>query len=217
MSTDLSLGAFGQLTPTRMPTTNSSSFVGDYRTQTTQGTSLSAGVLGTFHQSFKSWLGYNVNLGYSRFSENYSLGHVFIANPTSYGIPGSNFSQGSIGTNMYEVTIAYAVEGPKTKRFATFAQLGGGGLWFLPTQSPSPYYEQVRAAMVFGTGINYKLTEHLGVRAEYRGLFYKSPDFAYYSGNALPISKFFTVTSEPTVSIVYHFGGGKKTRYPKTH
>lgn len=225
-STDLSLGAYGQLTPTRMPTTNLSSVVGDYRTQITQGTSSSAGVLGTFHQSFKPWLGYNVNLGYGRFSENYSAGAEYIPNTSNGGQfpppippnnPSSSFSQGSIGTNMYEVTVAYVVEGPKTKRLTTFGQLGGGGLWFLPTQDPSPYKEQVRASMVFGAGINYELTEHLDVRAEYRGLFYKNPDFAYYSGNAVPISRLFTVTSEPTVSVVYRFGGEKKTRYPKAH
>ena len=43
--------------------------------QKTQGTSASAGVLATFHQQFKPWLGYNVNAGNSRFTENYTTGH----------------------------------------------------------------------------------------------------------------------------------------------
>lgn len=214
-STDVSLGVFGQLTPARTPVTTTPGSDETQIVQTTQGTSPSAGVLGTFHQSFRPWLGYNVNVGYSRFSENYSLGHAFVPN-SSATFPGSSyFSQGSIGTNMYELTVAYAIQGPTAKRFSTFAQLGGGGLFFLPTQgsSSSPYSKQVRASMVFGIGVNYKLTDHLGIRAEYRGLFYKNPDFAYYSGNAIPISKLFTVTNEPTVSIVYTFGGGKKKDY----
>jgi opacity protein-like surface antigen len=207
---DFSLGVFGQLTPARTPTTSTTELVGIESTQTTQGSSPSAGVLGVFHQSIKQWLGYNVNLGYSRFSENYSRDQAFVPNPTTTFPPFSRFSQGSIGTNMYETTVAYSVQGPQTKQFSTFAQVGGGGLWFLPTQSPSPYHEQVRATMVFGIGLNYKLTEGLGLRAEYRGLFYKNPDFADLSASTVPISRLFTVTNEPTVSVVYTFGGSKK-------
>lgn len=182
--------------------------------QTTQGTSPSAGVLGTFHQSLRPWLGYNVNLGYSRFSENYSHGFAYIPNsnqPPPLSNPNYSFAQGSIGTNMYELTVAYAVQGPKTKRFNTSAQVGGGGLFFLPTHDPSPYAEQVRATMVFGVGMNYKLSEHFALRAEYRGLFYKNPDFKN-SDTPIPISKLFTVTNEPTLSVVYTFGHGKKKR-----
>jgi opacity protein-like surface antigen len=208
-STNLSLGVFGQLTPVRTPISTTPGFDGVGIMQTTQGASPSAGVLATVHQSFKPWLGYNVNFGYSRFTENYSFGSAFISNATTKPPQNSYFSQLSIGTNMYELTIAPVIQGPKTKHFSTFAQFGGGGLWFLPTQPASLYREQVRAAMVFGAGLNYKLTDHLGMRAEYRGLFYKNPDFAYHSGQA-PMSKLFTVTNEPTVSLVYTFGGAKK-------
>jgi opacity protein-like surface antigen len=205
---DFSLGAFGELTTVRTPIRSTPGLDGVEIMQTTQGASPSAGVLATGHQSFSPWLGYNVNFGYGRFTENYSFGSAFVSNATTKP-QNSYFSQLSIGTNMYELTIAPVVQGPKTKRFNTFAQFGGGGLWFLPTQAASPYSEQVRAAMVFGAGLNYKLTDHLGVRAEYRGLFYKNPDFAYRSGQA-PMSKLFTVTSEPTISVVYTFGGAKK-------
>jgi opacity protein-like surface antigen len=207
---DVSLGAFGQLTGTRTPViTNQFSF-GVSTAQKTQGTTPSAGVLGTLHQSFRPWLGYNVNLGYTRFSENYSYGSAFLPSKDSTFKPFSSFSQGAIGTNMYELTIAYVVDGPRNKRFSTFGQFGGGGLFFLPTQSNSPASQQTRPAMVFGVGMNYKLTNHLDVRAEYRGLFYKNPDFAYYVGN-FPITKLFTVTNTPAVSLVYRFGRAKKS------
>lgn len=203
-SMDISLGISGQLTRTRTPTTIAPATNGDYVTQFTQGTSPSAGVLGTFHQSFSRWLGYDVNLGYGRFTENYSLGDGFARNkPPTVQVP-SSFSQGSVGTNMYETTIAYVVQGPTARKFDTFAQLGGGGLWFLPNTGLSAYNEQVRPAMLFGVGMNYRLSEHFGIRAEYRGLFYKNPDFAY-SMSLAPISKLFTVTSQPTVSVVYNF------------
>ncbi len=211
---DVSLGAFGQLTDTRTATTLEQIQIATSTTQRTQGTSPSAGVLGTLHQSFRPWLGYNVNLGYTRFSENYSYGTAVVpANNSTIVRPSSSFSQGTIGTNMYELTIAYVVEGPRNRRFSTFGQFGGGGLFFLPTQSNSSASQQTRPAMVFGVGMNYKLTNHLDVRAEYRGLFYKGPDFAYYVPN-FPTTKLFTVTNTPAVSLVYRFGGTKKSARP---
>jgi opacity protein-like surface antigen len=208
-STNISLGILGQLTGTRIPITTLQDQFGIYTTQRTQGTSPSAGVVGTIHQSFKPWLGYNVNLGYTRFTENYSYGSAFVSPQTSTLKPSSLFTQGSVGTNMYETTIAYVVQGPSDKKFSTFAQFGGGGLWFLPNTHPEAYNKQIRPAMVFGVGLNYKLSERFGIRAEYRGLFYKNPDFAY-SLSLAPISKMFTVTNEPTVSVTYTFGGKKK-------
>jgi opacity protein-like surface antigen len=207
---DVSLGVFGQLTGTRAPSTIEQVQIATVITQKTQGTAPSAGVLGTLHQSFRPWLGYNVNLGYTRFSENYSFGSAIVPSNNSTVSPSSSFSQGTIATNMYELTIAYVVNGPRNNRFSTFGQFGGGGLFFLPMESSSPATQQTRPAMVFGVGMNYKLTNFLDIRAEYRGLFYKSPDFAYYVGN-FPITKLFTVTNVPAVSLVYRFGSSKKS------
>jgi opacity protein-like surface antigen len=71
--------------------------------------------------------------------------------------------------------------------------------------------------MVFGVGMNYKLTNHLALRAEYRGFFYKSPDFTlppYGGASSFPMTKLFTVTNAPAVSLVYCFGKG--TKHPTT-
>jgi hypothetical protein len=211
--TDISLGAFGQFTPTRAPVAVNNPPSGNAITQTTQGTSASAGVLGTFHQTFKPWLGYSVNLGYTRLYEKYSEGSVYIPNVTAPlgDHQTENFVQGSIGTDMYEFSATYSIKGPQNRRFSTFAQLGGGTLAFLPTQDPSPYAVQFRATMVFSAGINFKLSDYLGLRSEYRGLFYKNPDFK--NNGPAPTTKLFTVTNEPIVSLVYTLGPGRrKTR-----
>jgi opacity protein-like surface antigen len=202
--TDLSIGTFGQLTPTRSPSTTYHLTSGTSDMQTTQGTSPSAGVLATMHQSFTPVFGYVVSLGYSRFSENYSKGLAFTP-ASSTTLPDATFSRGSIETNMYEVSVAYAIQGPRINRFSTFTQLGGGGLFFLPIQNQSQLREQTRPAIVFGAGVNYLLSDHISMRVEYRGLFYKNPDFAYYSNTEFPISKLFTATNEPAISIVYRF------------
>ncbi len=207
-SIDISLGSFGQLTPARTPTDITRFQNGITYDQTIQGTTSSAGVLGTIHQSFKPWLGYSVNFGYSRFSEHYSQG-TYSPNPSMPTNPYSNFGYVSIGENVYELSGAALAQGPRTKRFDTFFQLGAGALTFLPIQNPSPYWVLFRPVMVFGTGANYKLSQHWALRAEYRGLFYKSPSYTgtRTADTNVPTVKLYTVTSEPTISIVYRFGG----------
>lgn len=214
---DVSMGTFGQFTATRAPVfTTVYPPTGTASTQVTQSGSPSVGVFGTFHQSFTRWLGYNVNFGYTRFSENYSNGQSFVPNSTSTFLATSSFVRGSVKTDMMDLTVAGVIEGPRTRRFSTFAQFGGGGLFFEPVDSKIGATQQTRPAMVFGTGANFKLTDHLALRAEYRGLFYKSPDFnvtditpGMTSTNQFPMTRLFTITSTPAVSLVYRFGSTK--------
>jgi opacity protein-like surface antigen len=192
--TSISLGIFPQLTIDR-----TSDFIG----YSQQGTAPSTGVLGTFRQTFHAWLGYSVNLGYSRVSEQYrNLGG------SSY------YSNFNIDANMYESSVTYIAHTPVNKRFSLFGDIGPGLLTFLPVHRGAdaidyfPYQQgnlvpsvQVRPAGVFGSGVDLHLTQRLDLRAEYRGLFYSNPDFR--TGDIL--SKQVTLTSEPTFSLVYHF------------
>ena len=217
---DVSVGTYGQFTATRAPVfTKVYPLTGTATTQVTQSASPSVGVFGTLHQSFTRWLGYNVNFGYTRFSENYSNGQSFVPNSTSTVPASSSFIRGSVKPDMMELTVAAVIEGPRTRRFSTFAQFGGGGLFFDPLSSKTGAKQQTRPAMLFGVGANFKLTEHLDLRAEYRGLFYKSPDFNLpdiYPGisptSQFPMTRLFTVTNTPAVSLVYRFGGAKKAQ-----
>lgn len=203
-SLDVSLGAFGQLTATRTPMTWDAENSGTFVTQKTQSYSPSAGVLGTFHQSIHPWLGYNVNLGYTRFRQSYSNAEGFIPK-TAFPTTGTvSYSQNSLDSSMYELTLAYVAEGPRHKKLRTFAQLGGGGLFFRPANAPKDAIQQTRPAMVFGVGMEYRFSNHMGLRTEYRGLFYKGPDFAIDYG-AFPKQRLFTVTNTPSVSFVYRF------------
>jgi opacity protein-like surface antigen len=97
-------------------------------------------------------------------------------------------------------------QGPRTRHLTTYAQFGGGGLFFVPSTHSEAYNSQVRPTMVFGIGMNYRLTDHFGIRAEYRGLFYKSPDFAADLYPA-PVTRLFTVTNQPVIGLTYTFGG----------
>jgi hypothetical protein len=180
VETSISLGVFSQFTSGRTQDL--------YNGFSAQGTVPSAGTLGTFRQTFSPWLGYSVNLGYSRVAEHY---------------PGAG---ANINSNMYESSIAYVAHTPVNKRFSLFGDAGPGLLTFLPFPgSPHTIQSvasvQVRPVGVFGSGVDVHLGRQFDLRAEYRGLLYSNPDFR--TGDSL--SKLITVSSEPTLSLVYHF------------
>jgi len=157
-----------------------------------QGTAPSTGTLGTFRQTFSPWLGYSINLGYARVSEQYR------SDNGNYGFPDNL----NINSNMYETSITYIAHTSINKRISLFGDGGPGLLTFLPI--PGENYPglsvQVRPTGVFGSGIDLHLSRHFDFRAEYRGLIYNNPDFR--TGDTL--SKRITLTSEPTISLVYH-------------
>ena len=201
--TDVSLGLMGQMTFARNPTTFNVYPDWTVANQQTQSQSPSAGALVTFHGAMKPYLGYNVNFSYTRFTQTDSEGSGYVPGQGSTTPPGGgSFSAGALDTHMYELTLAYAFYGPRSKRFRTFGQLGGGGLFFEPINTNFAH-EETRPAMVFGVGGEYDASRHFSVRAEYRGLFYKMPDFGI--DNGFPKQRLFSVTNTPAISLVYHF------------
>ena len=201
--TDFSLGSLGQMTFARTPTIFTTYPSGIGFSQQSQSQSPSAGALVTFHGALRPYLGYNVNFSYTRFTQTDSEGGGFTPTPGTNppASPGS-FYAGTLDTDMYELTLAYAFYGPRFKRFRTFGQIGGGGLFFAPFKT-SFAHQETRPAMVFGVGGEYDVSRHFSIRAEYRGLFYKMPDFAI--DNGFPKQRLFTVTNTPAISLVYHF------------
>jgi hypothetical protein len=183
--TTLSLGVNPELTVNRVQDIPSSGIA-------IVGTAPTAGVLGTFRQTFGPWLGYSANFGYSRVAE-----HFF---NDAQGIGLDPHGESNVGTNMYEYSLTYVIHTRVNKRFSIFADAGLGGLTFVPTQKQYNLYpaDQNLPTGIFGSGADLHLSRHLDVRAEYRGLFYKSPHLFSY-----PTS--LTLTSEPTLSLVYNF------------
>ena len=201
--TDVSLGLLGQMTFARNPTTFNVYPEWTVAHQQSQAASPSAGALFTFHGAMKPYLGYNVNFSYTRFTQIDSEGSGYVPGQgTNPPLAGGSFSAGSLDTRMNELTLAYAFCGPRSKRFRTFGQIGGGGLFFNPIDA-SFAHQQTRPAMVFGIGGEYDVSRHFSVRAEYRGLFYKMPDFGI--DNGFPKQRLFTVTNTPAISLVYRF------------
>jgi len=149
----------------------------------------STGVLATARQSLHFWLGWEVNYGYTRYAERYK--------GSGYGVQVQN--------NMHEVTGAYLVQGPTIPILGLqpFGAVGVGALVFLPTTTGGQRYsQQYRVPILYEFGVNYPiLTSHLGLRLQYRGLSYKTPDF-----NAAQLTTGSRrQTSEPSVGAYLHF------------
>jgi opacity protein-like surface antigen len=198
--TDISLGLLGQTTFARNPTNFAVSPEWTVISQQSQSQSPSAGALATFHHAIKPYLGYNVNFSYTRFTQTDSEGSGYVPGQGTNPPAGGSVYAGALDSHMYELTAAYAFYGPRSRRFRTFGQIGGGELFFEPINA-SFAHQQRRASMVFGVGGEYDVSPHFSVRAEYRGLLYKMPDFGISSG--LPEHRLFTVTNEPAISLVY--------------
>ena len=100
-----------------------------------------------------------LNYGYSRSTQSY------------------DFGSGPIGssTNQHEATAAYVFHFPM-HRVTPFVAAGVGGLVFDPRNTVTSS-AQARAAFVYGGGADLTVTKRIFLRAEYRGLVYKSPTF----------------------------------------
>jgi opacity protein-like surface antigen len=121
------------------------------------------GALVTVRQSFHFWLGYEGNYSYTRFTEKYST--------IPFGVQ----------NNVHEGSVAYLVQGPTIPILGLqpFATVGTGALIFMPTSvGGQKYSRQTRVPLLYEVGVNHPiLTSHLGLRFQYRGLLYKTPDF----------------------------------------
>ncbi len=98
------------------------------------------------------------------------------------------------------------------KNWNPFVEGGPAALIFLPIVNsglkilgPS---QQTRISGLFGAGFAYEVSPSFDVRAEYRGLITKVPDFGFGSSSPSTLSiatNRWYVISEPTVGVAYHF------------
>jgi opacity protein-like surface antigen len=137
--------------------------------------------------------GIEVNYSYTKNSQLYSdLSGAFIT---------------GVQSSIHEVTGAYVYHlnrGP----LQPFALAGVGLLIFSPTDSaikaadPS-ISRQIKPAFLYGAGLDFRVTNQVAVRAQYRGFIYGAPDFygealAVHTGAAMQMV-------EPSIGVVYRF------------
>jgi opacity protein-like surface antigen len=145
----------------------------------------SGGVLANYRFFFTGSSGVEVNYGYSLATQSYGLPSGFLG----------------VKSNQHEVTAAYVYR-HAFHRFTPFAEAGVGGLVFDPTGNAPGASTQSRAAFVYGGGADFNITNHVFLRAEYRGLVYNSPTFDL--SQALGADRV-THRAEPSVGFGYRF------------
>jgi len=144
----------------------------------------SGGVLANYRYFFDAHSGLEANYGYA-------------LNTQIYGI-----TSGSLGVKNYshEVSAAYVFRMP-LHRVTPFALAGAGGLIFDPKDFVGAS-SQARAAFVYGGGADFILSQHILMRAEYRGFVYNSPT---YGMAALAGTDRVTHRAEPSVGFGYRW------------
>jgi opacity protein-like surface antigen len=159
-------------------------------TQTVSGNGItdtpskSGGAEAAFRHSFHWWLGYEGAYTYTRYHESYT--------DVPFGVQ----------HNQHEFSGSYFVHGP-TVFVQPFALVGVSAVLQAPSLNGGQNVpHQWEPGINFGVGANLPLlTSHLGLRFEYRGVYYKAPDF----GQADLQTGSYRVTSEPMVGAYFHF------------
>jgi opacity protein-like surface antigen len=172
---------------------NDLSFDGLYQfTSTASGngisdrTSKSGGAAAAFRHSYHWWLGYEAGYSYTRYTEYYT-DQVF-----------------GIQHNQHEFSGSYYVHGPHTLGgIQPFALAGVSAVILSPSLNGGQNVGwQARPGINYGAGVNVPLlTSYFGLRFEYRGVYYKAPDF----GNANLTTNAWRNTSEPMAGLYFRF------------
>lgn len=187
----LALGATGQESRSEISLQGTGFFTQDTSGQgVSRTTTDTGGFLVGYRYHFNRWLSGEANYGYDRDTQRY------------FSTAGFSRVQADVHTATADVVISlpFAIA-----RLNPYVLGGGGSLLFHPTGNAGGFVSgadtQAKGAFVYGGGVNYALTKHFSLRAEYRGYVYKDPDFGIRAIN----TDSWTHTAQPSAGIVFRF------------
>ena len=187
----LTLGATAQESRSEVSLQGTGFFTRDTNGQgISRTTTNTGGFLVGYRYHINRWLAADANYGYDRDTQRY-------------------FSTGGLSrvqSDVHTATAAAVISLPfRISRLNPYVLGGGGSLVFHPTGnaggSVSGAGTQAKGAFLYGGGVNYALTRHWSVRAEYRGYVYKDADF----GVKTLSTDSWTHTAQPSAGIVFRF------------
>ncbi len=148
------------------------------------------GVLAGYRLYLNRWLALDTAYGYNRNTQQ----SFSFAGPTA------------VQSNVHQATAALLVTLPfNVARLKPYALAGAGALVFDPTGNAGGFVQgaqrQAKPTFVYGAGADYRISSHIALRAEYRGLVYNRPDFGLAGLN----SNITTHTAQPSAGIVFKF------------
>jgi opacity protein-like surface antigen len=151
----------------------------------------SGGFLGTYRYHLNRWLSVEGAYGYSQDTQEYLL------------ISEAFRIQSAI--HQFTGTMILNLPSRPHSRLSPYVLVGDGALLFTPNgnqfNSLSGASSQAQGAFVYGVGTNYALTRAFGLRVEYRGMVYSTPDFGF-GGLA---TNSITHTAMPAVGLSFRF------------
>jgi outer membrane immunogenic protein len=122
-------------------------------------------------------------------------------NALHYVAPSYNYT---VNTRLQEVTAAY-VYNFNFHNFNPFLEAGGGALLWGNIRNLATTTLDVKSQNtivgLYGAGIAYEISPSFDIRAEYRGIFSKVPNFGY---SPLTTNRYYNINN-PVVGVAYHF------------
>jgi opacity protein-like surface antigen len=189
------LGGIAFCASTRAQTSVGVSLYGAFNGTTTgngvqESPSNSAGGIIELRHISNPILGYEATYSYNR------------AN-TAYRCTGTScpiLTPATVSANAHELTVDW-VPSVHIGSLRPFGVLGAGLLLNQPTGNQANTSSSTRGVYVYGAGLDWGILPHLGLRFQYRGNLYKSPDLSklYTSTNA------FRHTAQPMVGAYFSF------------
>jgi hypothetical protein len=157
-----------------------------------EDTTESGGVLVSFRQPYRPWLGYEADLSYTKFYEAYNKGVV------------------KVESNVTDFSFSYLLQSPPIYGVQPYLTLGGGIIVFSPISGtltnlnqtvPSSLSSQLLPEFTYSLGLKIPLFSRFGVNGGLRGLKYKTPDFHQVSIDTHTLR----TTLQPNIGVYYRF------------
>jgi opacity protein-like surface antigen len=172
-------------------------FTGNFQSQatglgTTDTPTDAGGFLANYRYHVNNWAGFEFNYAFTRFSQNYGpVTSTTIASTTQ------------ADANELSLAFVSTLGVRPSARIRPFVEAGTGALIFSPIAKGSTVsgFSDDRGAFMFGAGADFRVARQVSLRLGYRGLIYKTPDFAVPT----QITNTVTNMSEPYVGVVIHF------------
>jgi len=141
----------------------------------------------------KPLLGYEVSFGFNTADQAYApragaCGYACQNPPTK------------ITGNAAQVSLDYVVS-QKFGNLRPFAVAGVGVYIAVPGNTPLGNNTSIRGAYIFGGGVDYDVSRHLGIRAQFRDTMYKAPN----TSSIYPATGVFTQSLEPMGGVYFRF------------
>jgi opacity protein-like surface antigen len=119
------------------------------------------------------------------------------------------YSHYSVSANAHEFTADWVPTGHIAK-IRPFGLLGMGLLWVQPTgsQSSTPGLFPSSShgfVLVYGAGLDWKTTRHIGLRLQYRGNLYRGPGIVPSNAPLSTVDAGIIHTAEPALGVYYKF------------